>query len=109
MASQIRVSALEDEVIWSAVITVVSQRTVSLLSGTRSDYKYQTKSMQAVRIVGFCISDGLPLAAGIHKCIFSSGLAVLVLYFQMLWGILYSFAACSKSNKYLELEVDQVP
>lgn len=109
MASQIRVSALEDEVIWSAVITVVSQRTVSLLSGARSDYKYQTKSMQAVRIVGFCISDGLPLAAGIHKCIFSSGLAVLVLYFQMLWGILYSFAACSKSNKYLELEVDQVP
>lgn len=100
---------MEDEVIWSAVITVVSQRTVSLLSGASSGYKYQTKSMQAVRTEGFCIGDGLPLAAGIHKCIFSSGLDVLVLYFQMLWGILYPFAACSKSNKYLRLEVDQVP
>lgn len=109
MASQIRISALENEVIWSAAITVVSQRMVSLLSGARSDYKYQTKSMQSVRIEGFCISDGLSLAAGIQKCIFSSGLAVLVLYFQMLWSILYPFAACSKSNKYLELEVDQVP
>lgn len=65
--------------------------------------------MQAVRVEEFCISDGLPLAAGIHKCIFSAGLTVYVLYFQMLWGILYPFAACSKSNKYLELEPDQVP
>lgn len=87
----------------------MSQRTVSLLSGARSDYKYQTESIQAVRILGFCISDGWLLTAGIHKCIFSSGLAVLVLYSQMLWGILYPLAACSKSNKYLELEVDQVP
>lgn len=102
----VRFSPLEDEVMWSVIAAVASQRTVSLLSGARSDYGYQTKSIQAVRILGFCIRDGWILSTDIHKWFFSAGMAVLVLYSQMLWGILYLFVACSKSNKYLELEAD---
>lgn len=82
---------------------------VSVLSGARSEYKYKTKSFQSIRVLGFYPRDGWLLTVAIHKCIFISGLDVLVLYSQMLWSILYSFAACSKSNKYPELEVDQVP